>query len=136
MGCSHDRAARVCADDSQLREDKIDLENALEAESEAHVNRLARELRALRAANSELQAQLARTAAAQGGGMLPNGGGAREPGEPGTGLLLDALQRENAGLRARLAAVEGDYARVRRLNEVYREELITHRSRVSRLPLA
>ncbi len=34
----------MCADDGQLREDKIDLENALEAESEAHVNRLAREL--------------------------------------------------------------------------------------------
>ncbi|KJA26832.1 hypothetical protein HYPSUDRAFT_63603 [Hypholoma sublateritium FD-334 SS-4] len=115
----------------QLREDKIDLENALEAESEAHVNRLARELTALRAANGELQAQLARVASAQGGGVSHDGRGRVTGGasEPGSGLLLDALQRENAGLRARLAAVEGDYARVRRLNEVYREELIAHRSR-------
>lgn len=138
MRCLYDRLARVCADDSQLREDKIDLENALEAESESHVNRLARELSALRAANGELQAQLARAAAAQSGDVVHDGGrrAAGGAGEPGAGLLFDALQRENAGLRTRLAAVEGDYARVRRLNEVYREELIAHRSRVSHLPPA
>ena len=52
------------------------------------------------------------------------------PPDPEPSLLLDALRRENEGLRARLGKVEKDYARVKRLNEVYREELIVRRGRV------
>ena len=52
------------------------------------------------------------------------------PPDPEPSLLLDALRRENEELRARLGKVEKDYARVKRLNEVYREELIVRRGRV------
>jgi len=45
-------------DIGQLRQEKIGLENALEAESESHVNRLSRELSALRLAQQQLQAQV------------------------------------------------------------------------------
>ncbi|KAK1219066.1 hypothetical protein PQX77_018215 [Marasmius sp. AFHP31] len=46
--------------------------------------------------------------------------------------MLEALRRENETLRARLAEQERDYVRLSRLNEVYREELIEHRSRLGR----
>jgi coiled-coil domain-containing protein 6 len=52
------------------------------------------------------------------------------PPDPEPSLLLDALRRENEELRARLGKVEKDYVRVKRLNEVYREELIVRRGRV------
>jgi len=52
------------------------------------------------------------------------------PPDPEPSLLLDALRRENEELRTRLGKVEKDYARVKRLNEVYREELIVRRGRV------
>ncbi|KIM42160.1 hypothetical protein M413DRAFT_128410 [Hebeloma cylindrosporum] len=52
------------------------------------------------------------------------------PPDPEPSLLLDALRRENEELRSRLGKVEKDYARVKRLNEVYREELIVRRGRV------
>ena len=51
------------------------------------------------------------------------------PPDPEPSLLLE-LRRENEELRARLGNVEKDYARVKRLNEVYREELIVRRGRV------
>lgn len=41
------------------------------------------------------------------------------------------MRRENEQLRARLVDTERDYIRVTRLNEIYREELIEHRRRVS-----
>ncbi|KAF8970483.1 hypothetical protein BDZ97DRAFT_1754067 [Flammula alnicola] len=50
--------------------------------------------------------------------------------EPSTALMLQAMQRENETLRNRLVDTERDYVRVSRLNEVYREELIEHRSRL------
>ena len=51
--------------------------------------------------------------------------------DPSTSVLLNALKKENETLRNRLAATERDYVRVTRLNEIYREELIQHRTRVS-----
>ena len=54
------------------------------------------------------------------------------PLEPTTETMLDAMRRENEQLRARLVETERDYIRVTRLNEIYREELIEHRRRVSR----
>lgn len=126
----------------QLREDKIDLENALEAESESHVNRLARELGALRTANGELEAQLAEARRALSSadehlGEVVIGGPAATShmsgwaGEPSMGLVLDALRRENEVLRQQLADSQRNYVRISRFNELYREELIEHRTRVS-----
>lgn len=47
-------------------------------------------------------------------------------------VVLDALKRENEQLRGRLTDTERDYIRMKRMNEIYREELIEHRRRVSR----
>ncbi|KAF9471171.1 hypothetical protein BDN70DRAFT_998712 [Pholiota conissans] len=52
------------------------------------------------------------------------------PPEPSAALMLDAMQRENETLRNRLVDTERDYVRLSRLNEVYREELIEHRTRL------
>ena len=46
-------------------------------------------------------------------------------------MMLEAMRRENEQLRHRLADVERDFVRISRLNEIYREELIEHRNRVS-----
>ena len=46
-------------------------------------------------------------------------------------MMLDAVRRENQQLRERLVDTERDYVRITRLNEIYREELIQHRRRVS-----
>lgn len=111
----------------QLREEKIDLENALEAESESHVNRLSREISALRLAQQQ----------------VANGSGSLSPVEtrmpatngnifdPTPEAMLEAMRRENEELRSRLIETERDYIRITRLNEIYREELIEHRRRVS-----
>ncbi|KAI5120598.1 hypothetical protein M0805_008075 [Coniferiporia weirii] len=133
----------------QLREEKISLERTHEEESEAHVNRLARELAVLRLWQHQ-QAQ------AQGIGGANNAAGhgatdalgydegpsslatgnptpyVHPPGiiDPSTEVLLSALKKENESLRSRLVAAERDYVRVTRLNEVYREELIEHRGRL------
>lgn len=112
----------------QLREEKISLENTLEAESEAHVNRLSRELTALRLAEHQ--------AGATSGTDSPETRPAFVPGSSMSGLnadmMLDAMRRENEDIRHRLGAMERDYVRVVRLNELYREELIEHRARVRR----
>ncbi|KAL0579651.1 hypothetical protein V5O48_002347 [Marasmius crinis-equi] len=112
----------------QLRQDKIDLENSLEAESESHVNRLTREL-------SILKAQQAAQANGSGEPPAESSSGSnfsRSPADPSTEAMLEALRLENQTLRARLAEYERDYLRLSRLNEVYREELIEHRSRLGR----
>ena len=99
----------------------------LEAESESHVNRLSREISALRIAQQQ---------AANGSGTLSPvetrsaATGSSRP-DPTTETMLDAMRRENEQLRARLVATERDYIRITRLNEIYREELIDHRRRVS-----
>lgn len=111
----------------QLREEKIELENVLEAESESHVNRLSREISALRLAQQQ----------------VVNGSGTLSPietrlpslngtiSDPPPEMMLEAMRRENEELRSRLVETEKDYIRISRLNEIYREELIEHRRRVS-----
>lgn len=112
----------------QLREEKIELENVLEAESESHVNRLSREISALR---------LAQQHAVNGSGTLSpvetrmSFAFGADPTQPTTEVMLDAMRRENEQLRSRLIETERDYMRISRLNEAYREELIEHRRRVS-----
>ena len=129
----------------QLREEKIELENVLEAESEAQVNRLNREISALK------------LAAAQNGTNGSDGLGSNSTSTPAlvdelaefrtrrrgslagmnacpsTDIVLEALRRENEQLRTRAADMERDYVKLMRLNEIYREELIDHRRRVRSL---
>ncbi|KAH9887212.1 hypothetical protein C8Q73DRAFT_794776 [Cubamyces lactineus] len=125
----------------QLREEKIELENVLEQESESHVNRLSREISALRLAQQQQQQQQAGPSHANGSGyaspqdtrlpapqigyLLNTNGSA-----PAPDTILDALRRENEALRNRLVETEQDFIRISRLNEVYREELIQHRRRL------
>ncbi|KAH9941141.1 uncharacterized protein BXZ73DRAFT_88324 [Epithele typhae] len=130
----------------QLREEKIELENVLEAESESHVNRLSRELTALRLAQQ--QQQQLQQPQPQAGPSHVNGSGSVSPqdfrttaqlahllsrsnGDPSPDMIIDALRRENEALRSRLVETEQDFVRISRLNEIYREELIQHRRRVS-----
>ncbi|KAI0824796.1 hypothetical protein BC628DRAFT_1419567 [Trametes gibbosa] len=125
----------------QLREEKIELENVLEQESELHVNRLSREISALRLAqHQQQQQQLVGPSYTNGSGnaspfesrpqlgQLLNGNGNGAGSFPDT--ILDALRRENEALRNRLVETEQDFIRISRLNEVYREELIQHRGRL------
>jgi len=132
--------------DSQLQEEKIELENALEAESESHVNRLSRELSALRlaqqlAANQQQQQQNGGSPALGGSGGTGtgvNGDGTQSPTllrlpnplAPSSEDMLEAMRRENEHLRNRLVDTEREFIRITRLNEIYREELIQHRRRV------
>jgi uncharacterized membrane protein len=117
---------------SQLRVEKIQLENALEAESESQVNRLNRELTALRRQHQQPQPPNGSagpsTPSKQAGSGSSN---AYDPNLPTTDVLLDVLRSENESLRNRLVDIERDYLRAKRLNEVYREELIEHRTKVS-----
>lgn len=105
----------------------------MEAESEATVNRLSREISALRLA----QQQHAQSAASP---TQVNGSGSVSPvdvrgplfnPEPTPEMMLEAMRRENEQLRTRLVETERDYIRITRLNEIYREELIEDRRRVS-----
>lgn len=109
----------------QLRVEKIQLENVLEAESENHVNRLSRELATLRAAQQQ-QANGDNVGSVNG-----HAHHALSDDDPTTEVMLETLRRENEQLRNRLADIERDYIRMSRLNEIYREELIDHRNRVS-----
>ena len=127
-GCVASRFCGIYAlTDLQLREEKIDLENALEAESESHVNKLMRELTALRLAQQQATNGSAPPPAnnALGTQSFVSGQG------PSADAMLEAMRRENEQLRHRLADVERDFVRISRLNEIYREELIEHRNRVS-----
>lgn len=116
----------------QLREEKITLENALEAESESHVNRLNRELSLLRARQMELEASSSTTQPQpqpqQNLSIASNV--SLDPRFPNVGAMLEAMRKENESLRSRLVDTERDYVRITRLNDVYREELIEHRRRV------
>lgn len=129
--CHHSRVHSPWSS-AQLREEKIELENALEAESEAHVNRLSREISALRLAQQQTVNGSGSTPGSPvdvRGSFLANTN--LNSMHPNTEAMLDALRRENENLRNRLVDTERDYVRVTRLNEVYREELIEHRRRVS-----
>jgi hypothetical protein len=117
----------------------------LEAESEAQVNRLNREITALKqaaaqngangsdgtgnngASTSALVDDLAEFRTRRRGSLAGTSAG------PSTDVVLEALRRENEQLRARAADMERDYVKLTRLNEIYREELIDHRRRVRSL---
>ncbi len=92
------------------------------------MNRLNRELSALRR-QQQHQQQAGASASTNG---LPNDDeyGGQDPRSPGYELVLEILRRENENLRSRLTDLERDYIRMKRLNEIYREELIDHRSKV------
>jgi hypothetical protein len=130
----------------QLQEEKIELENVLEAESESHVNRLSRELSALRLAQQLTSQQQQQQQQQQQNGGSPgvagsiglNGDGMQSPTllrlpnplVPSSEDMLEAMRRENEQLRNRLVDTEREFIRISRLNEIYREELIQHRRRV------
>ena len=50
--------------------------------------------------------------------------------DPSPSIILDALKKENESLRTRLVDMEREQGHLKRVNEVYREELIQHRRRV------
>ncbi|KAK2465573.1 hypothetical protein APHAL10511_002465 [Amanita phalloides] len=118
----------------QLREEKISLENSLEAESEFHVNRLSRELSVLRQAQQQQQNQNANGVSPDARFGLRSFMAGRDPASPSMETMFEAMRRENEQLRNRLADTERDYIRIKRLNEIYREELIEHRRRLGPLP--
>jgi hypothetical protein len=93
------------------------------------VNRLSRELSALRLAQQQQQQQ------SETNGMPHSPDNrflaGRDHMAPSAEVMLEAMRRENEQLRNRLVDTERDYVRVARLNEVYREELLDHRRRVS-----
>ena len=105
----------------------------LEAESESHVNRLNRELSLLRARQrgaeeAEGAVQQQQQQQQQQNSALASG---LDPRFPTPEAMMDAMRKENEALRNKLVDMERDYVRIARLNEVYREELIDHRRRVS-----
>jgi len=129
----------------QLREEKIELENVLEAESEAQVNRLNREISTLRLAaaqNGTNGTNSVNGAGSNGASTSALADGLADfrtrrwasltgtSAGPSTDTVLEALRRENEQLRGRVADMERDYVKLMRLNEIYREELIDHRRRV------
>ncbi|EJT99409.1 hypothetical protein DACRYDRAFT_110132 [Dacryopinax primogenitus] len=125
----------------QLSQEKVDLENAMEAENEAHVLRLQRELAALRA--QQLAQGTSAPASAEGSepispvegpALLAVKDGKERPGRdenatPGPSMqaVVDALRRENDGLRNRLHETETDYIRLSRTLSAYKDELVTLR---------
>ena len=129
----------------QLREEKIQIENTLEAENESHVNRLNRELSALRQAHAQASGGPRNgngTESGNGGGAIMASGASspdavRAPflsghdlTAPSVEVMLEAMRRENEQLRTRLVDTERDYVRISRLNDIYREELLELRRRV------
>ena len=95
---------------------------------------MARELTALRMAQQQQQSSTSNssvsTSPETGLGMRSFLSGSN-PSEPSAEAMLEAMRRENEHLRNKLVDTERDYVRISRLNEVYREELIEHRRRVS-----
>jgi len=54
-----------------------------------------------------------------------------DPHNPSADITINALRRENEMLRNRLGDIEREFVRMVRLNDVYREELVELRRRVS-----
>ena len=151
LSAAWSRAGTPWLSPTQLRQEKIGLENVLEAESESHVNRLSRELSALRIAQQQLQAQHQNGAASSANNGAPGSVGSTgmfsispetrigvqhlasrsNPLEPSPEVMLEAMRRENEQLRNRLTDTEREFVRISRLNDIYREELIEHRTKVS-----
>ncbi|KAG9083580.1 hypothetical protein FRC07_013871 [Ceratobasidium sp. 392] len=109
----------LCRKLEQLREEKLALENTLEADSDAQVNRLTRQI-------SRLQTQLAASSSSNRRTTHLDTG----PEPPQPVMLIEAMRLENAQLRTRVADLERDFLRVSRINDVYRQELLEHRRRL------
>lgn len=129
----------------QLQEEKIQLANTLEAENESLVNRLTRQLVALRQQQMQQQQQQAHPqnyshvgglngydADSASSSPVQNYAPLFDPHNPSADVTINALRSENEMLRSRLIDIEREFVRMVRLNDVYREELIEHRRRVSR----
>lgn len=101
---------------------KAELENALEAENERNVNRLSKQLSALRASSNATPSS-ASTSSNATNSQAP------DPLRPDNAALLESMRRENEALRSKVVDLEREFIRVSRLNEIYREELIQHRTR-------
>ena len=108
----------------------------LEAENESHVNRLNRELSALRA-QAQMQTQGGQRNGSADGSVASSPEAVRAPflsghdsTAPSVEVMLEAMRSENEQLRTRLVDTERDYVRISRLNDIYREELLELRRRV------
>ncbi|KZV76575.1 hypothetical protein PENSPDRAFT_747466 [Peniophora sp. CONT] len=106
----------------QLQDEKAELENALEAENERNVNRLSRQISALRASSNATPSSASSTTSS-------SNSQAPDPLRPDSAVLLESMRRENEALRSKVVDLEREFIKVSRLNEIYREELIQHRSR-------
>ena len=125
----------MCSSFKQLRDEKIQLENILEAESESHVNKLSRELYALRLAQPAL-AQGAYDPDSQNQSLANSpihqlNPHANDSRYPSVEVINAALRRENEILRARVVDAEREFVKTSRLNDIYREEIVELRRRVS-----
>ena len=106
------------------------------------MNKLNREISALRRQAAQVQAQALASGASGAEHVGAGGGGgatgsapetirAHDPTAPSVEVMLEAMRRENEQLRTRLVDTERDYVRIARLNDIYREELLELRRRVS-----
>ena len=96
------------------------------------MNRLSREISALRLAQQQVVNGSGSLSPVETRLPMSTNGNVMEPSSE---MMLEAMKRENEQLRSRLVETERDYIRISRLNEIYREELIEHRGRVSEWPL-
>lgn len=103
----------------QLRKEKVQLENSLEAEGEAHVNRLTREIAALRQAQEDALESHGGPSSSSSSAFTPPATHPPDspaslvrmqtmtpiqvsPPEPSANTIFDALRRENDSLRRRV----------------------------------
>ena len=115
----------------------------MEAENESLVNRLTRQLVALRQQQIQQQQQAhlqnySHVAGSTGydadsasSSPVQIYGPMLDPHNPSADVTISALRRENEMLRNRLVDTEREFVHTVRLNDIYREELIEHRRRVS-----
>lgn len=92
----------------KLKEEKIELENLLEAENESHVNRLSKEISTLRALRDQQQTSDGPSSSASAGKQPVTNGNGNINGNgasfalPPANVMLEAMRRENEELRNRL----------------------------------
>lgn len=115
----------------------------MEAENESLVNRLTRQLVALRQQQLQQQQQAHLQNHSHTGGLnaydadsassspVQNYAPILDPHNPSADVTINALRRENEMLRNRLVDTKREFDRMARLNDVYREELFELRRRVS-----
>jgi hypothetical protein len=115
---------------AQLRAEKAELENVLEAESESLVLRLQRQL-SLLMQQQQQSSQSGPTPAAPNSSTAPNSPSATiapnlnalinnpHPLNPSPATLIEVLKTENSNLRNRLVDTEREFIKTSRQNEVY-----------------